>query len=123
MGPTREDGNENPFGRNSMSYRDQQQSGQLPQHDPIEFIDGMYAKDRTKDGVALPNFIVAKLSIKREDLIAYLESKDGEWLNIDILRKKNGSGIYAKLDDWEPTPRQAPPPPVEGDDFEDDIPF
>ena len=48
--------------------------------------------------------MICKLSIKTADLAAFLKSKsDKEWLNADVLEKKDKSAYYVKLDTWEPT--------------------
>ena len=74
--------------------------------DEIEFIDGLMFKEKHQNA---PDFVVCKLSIKREELIAWLQAKDGEWINGDIKRSKNGK-IYAAVDNWKPnTERRAEP--------------
>ena len=67
-----------------------------------ELVGGLYAdKERTE---AAPPFVICKLSIKTADLAAFLKSKsDKEWLNADVLEKKDKSAYYVKLDTWEPT--------------------
>ena len=66
--------------------------------DEIEFIDGLMFKEKHQNA---PDFVICKLSIKREELIAWLQAKDGEWINGDIKRSKNGK-IYAAVDNWKP---------------------
>ena len=70
--------------------------------DDIVFIDGMMFKPPVKkDGSPLPDFIKAKGSIKRVELIAWLESHNTEWLNFDVKESRAGKW-YAALDTWEP---------------------
>ena len=81
-----------------------------------------------------PDYVKAKLSIKRQELIAWLTAQDGEWINADIKVSAAGKW-YAAVDDWKPNeggtsssgsrggapqrPQRAP-----ADDFaDDDIPF
>jgi len=67
--------------------------------DDIEFIDGLMFKEKHQNA---PDFVICKLSIKREELIAWLQAKDGEWINGDIKRSKQGK-IYAAVDNWKPS--------------------
>lgn len=49
-----------------------------------------------------PDFVVAKTSIKRVELIEWLESQTDEWINLDLVKKKDDpSKIYYKVDDWK----------------------
>lgn len=92
----------------------------------IKFIDGLIVKapnDRA------PDYVKAKLSIKREELIGWLQQQPGEWVNADI-KVSQGGKWYAAVDDWKPNgqrserpQRQAQPEPA-GNDFSDEsIPF
>ena len=67
-----------------------------------EFINGLIAKKPTEKA---PDFIIANLSIKREELINYLQSKHDEWLNIDVKESRKGT-YYAQLNDWKADPRK-----------------
>lgn len=92
----------------------------------ITFVDGLIAK--RKDDA--PDFSICKLSIKKSELIPFLASQEGDWVNAEILRSRKGK-LYTKLDTWEPDPakvakdgvekaRAAIDGPVGADD---DIPF
>jgi hypothetical protein len=109
------------------------------------FIDGLIVKAPHQNA---PDFVKAKLSIKREDLIGWLQQQTGEWINADIKESRAGKW-YAAIDNWKPdgdrvsTPSNdrsasangtsdGPPvydgPPVFDNpppaaDFDDDIPF
>ena len=101
--------------------------------DDIEFIDGLIFKAPHENA---PDFVVCKLSIKREQLIEWLQSKDGEWINGDVKISKNEK-YYASVDNWKPSKdreqpqrheqpavRQSAPQQGPMDDFaDDDIPF
>lgn len=101
----------------------------------IEFIAGLIVKAPNANA---PDYVKAKLSIKREDLIAWLTARSDEWINADIKESKGGKW-YAAVDNWKPEGRKqerstrgsgparpAPQPqrPQPADDFiDDDIPF
>ena len=96
----------------------------------IEFISGLSFKAPNDNA---PEYVKAKGSIKRADLIAWLGTKEGEWVNFD-LKVSNGGKWYAAVDNWKPNGKPAErqesrggggsSPPSGGDDFEDsNIPF
>lgn len=103
--------------------------------DDIEFIDGLIFKPPHERA---PDFVIAKFSIKREQLIEWLENQEGEWINGDVKESK-GRKYYASVDHWkpnqdrkesapqrEPPARRQEPAPQQAplDDFaDDDIPF
>lgn len=100
-----------------------------------EFVNGLIVK-APREGA--PEYVKASLSIKREELIAWLAGKDGEWINVDVKESQNGKW-YAAVNNWKPqqgntsSARQPQrverrdPEPVAADDFQDDdlgeIPF
>ncbi len=67
-----------------------------------KFISGLIAKAPHEKA---PEYVKAKLSIKREELITWLQSEPGEWINADIKVSQNGKW-YAAVDDWKPESRQ-----------------
>lgn len=89
----------------------------------IQFIDGLIVKapnDRA------PDYVKAKLSIKRAELIDWLRKQDGEWINADIKVSQAGKW-FAAVDTWKPDgqrqqPRQSSRQPAYEDDS-DSIPF
>lgn len=93
-----------------------------------EFVSGLIVKP-PRDGA--PEYVKAKVSIKREEMIGWLNTKRDEWINIDV-KVSQGGKWYAAVDNWKPqgssqrqdsrpTPSQQPAPM---DDFsDDDIPF
>ena len=86
-----------------------------------EFVGGLLAKP-PRPGA--PDFVKANLSFKREELIAWLQSKDGEWVNVQVKAARSGKW-YAQLDDWKPEQRSEKPQakaPAPRDDDES-IPF
>jgi hypothetical protein len=98
-----------------------------------KFIDGLIVKPPHERA---PEYVIAKLSIKRLELIAWLQKQDGEWINADI-KESQGGKFYAAVDDWKPGndrserqerpqrgQRQAPPAGRNDDPFPDEsIPF
>ena len=99
-----------------------------------KFIPGLFFKDKHENA---PDFVICKGSIKVADLVQFLSTVDGEWVNFDLKRSKDGKP-YAAVDDWKPQggqqqgqrpsrgqpparqqQRQAPPQ----DDFNDPIPW
>jgi hypothetical protein len=74
-----------------------------------KFIGGLIVKAPNDKA---PEYIKARLSIKREELIAWLDSESGEWINADI-KVSQGGKWYASVDDWKPdTQRDAPSRPT-----------
>ena len=53
----------------------------------IEFINGLMAKQPNENA---PDFVKASISIKREELIAWLSSRNDEWINADIKESRGG---------------------------------
>lgn len=98
-----------------------------------KFISGLNFKAKNTNA---PDYVICKGSIKREDLIAWLQSEHGEWINFDVKESKGGK-MYAAVDTWKANggssarqggqqqrqrQQQAARQPV--DDFDDtDIPF
>ena len=64
----------------------------------IEFIDGLSVKAPHANA---PDYVKAKLSIKRLDLIAWLQARDGDWINADV-KVSQGGKWYCAVDDWKP---------------------
>ena len=63
-----------------------------------DFVDGLMAK---KPNEKAPDFVKCALSIKREDLIAWLTSQTDEWINVQVKESKGGKW-YAEVDTWKP---------------------
>jgi hypothetical protein len=100
------------------------------------FIDGLIVKAPHERA---PEYVKAKLSIKREELIGWLQQQDGEWINADVKVSQQGKW-YAAVDDWKPNqgggsggsrggapqrerPQRATDPKPADDFADDDIPF
>ena len=67
-----------------------------------DFVNGLSIK-KPRDNA--PEFVKASISIKREDLIAYLQGKNDEWLNVDVKESKKGSW-YCEVNNWRPNQTQ-----------------
>lgn len=87
----------------------------------IEFIDGLIVKAKHENA---PGFVVCSLSIKREELIAWLQAKDGDWVNADIKTSKGGR-LYAAVNTFKPKgdKPKAKKAAAGGETLDDDIPF
>ena len=90
----------------------------------VEFIDGFFAKAPHEKA---PEFVKAKVNIKREELLQWLSNKTDEWISVDIKEGRSGKW-YASVDNWKPqenapaTSADSEPSWVMEDDS-DDIPF
>ncbi len=63
-----------------------------------KFINGLMVKEPHEKA---PEYVKAKLSIKRQELIEWLQQQSGEWINADIKVSQSGKW-YAAVDDWKP---------------------
>jgi hypothetical protein len=89
----------------------------------IQFVDGLIVK-APRDGA--PDFVKAAISIKRDELIGWLQCQSSEWVNLDVKEAKSGKWYAAvntyKKDDAparkEPTRERQP-----ASDLDDDLPF
>jgi len=63
-----------------------------------DFVNGLMAK---KPNEKAPDFVKCNLSIKREDLIAWLSEKDGDWINVQVKESGRTGNWYAEVDTWE----------------------
>ena len=89
-----------------------------------EFIDGFFAKAPHENA---PEFVKAKVNIKREELLRWLNNKSDEWISVDIKEGRSGKW-YASVDNWKPaeniqTRNTASEPAWVQEDESDNIPF
>ncbi len=87
----------------------------------IEFASGAYF-DRNEKA---PDFVVGRLSLNVDKFAAWLaeqERSEKGYVNMQVLRKRDGTGYYVALDTWKPQAKQAQPEPAAAD-FDDAIPF
>ena len=92
----------------------------------IEFINGLNFKAPNDNA---PEYVKAKGSIRREELIAWLQNREGDWVNFDVKIALASGKWYAAVDNWKPTakgekPQRKPSKPA-ADDFlvDSEIPF
>lgn len=64
----------------------------------MTFVNGLFFRWPGKNA---PKFIIGSLSAKREELIEFLNSQKGEWVNMTIKESKENK-LYIALDEWEP---------------------
>lgn len=69
-----------------------------------------------------PEYVKARLSIKREELIAWLQGKSGEWINLDVKVARSGK-YYVEVDTWKPDGKKAERKPEPKQEPEQDEPF
>jgi len=93
----------------------------------IEFIPGLIVKAPNEKA---PEFVKLRLSIKREELLEWLQSQSGEWINADVKESRGGK-LYCAVDSWKPNqgerqesrkPAQSKAPPADSFDDEE-LPF
>jgi hypothetical protein len=103
-----------------MYSRDTQEEGSVTATE-TKFISGLIAKAPHQRA---PEYVKAKLSIKREELIAWLQQQRGDWINADVKFSRNGKWFVA-VDEWKPkgSSERREPASQTADEFADDIPF
>ena len=90
-----------------------------------EFINGLIVKAPHENA---PDYVKAKVSIKREELIGWLNTRNDDWINADIKVSQTGKW-YASVDNWKPkdvrqeSRQPARRSPVDESLLEDEIPF
>ena len=72
-----------------------------------KFVQGLIVKAPSDKA---PEYIKARISIKREELIAWLQTEHDEWINADI-KVSQGGKWYAAVDDWKPEQGRSSNPP------------
>lgn len=95
--------------------------------DKEKFIDGLMVK---APRAGAPDFVKANISIRREALIADLQSRDGEWINLQVKESRGGKW-YSEIDTWKPKEshgeqrqeRVPAPAPAPAGFTDDEIPF
>jgi hypothetical protein len=96
-----------------------------------EFANGIWFKEPSPQA---PDFVIGAINILREDFMKFLAEKEGDYVNLKVLRAKASGKPYCEVDTWKPNtearpqvdaPAAAPVASGRGTDgFEDlDIPF
>jgi len=65
----------------------------------MTFVDGLVIRPPHEKA---PEFVKAQISMKREELIAWLTGRTEEWINVDVLVSKSTGKWYGKLNDYKP---------------------
>lgn len=63
-----------------------------------KFVDGLIVKAPRDQA---PDFVKMAISIKREELIAWLQKENDEWINIDVNEGRSGKW-YCAVNTWKP---------------------
>ena len=84
----------------------------------IEFVNGLIVKAPRENA---PDFVKASISIKVQDLTAWLATKSEEWVNVDVKESKGGKW-YAAVSNFKPT-KPAKSADARDEQSLDDIPF
>ena len=82
-----------------------------------EFAKGFYPKAPSDKA---PDYVKFKVSLRREELIEWLNSKEGVWVNLEVKEGRSGKW-YASVDNWKPAGETNSG--GKSNDFDDDIPF
>ena len=85
----------------------------------MEFPKGLMVK-APRDGA--PDFVKCAISIKREELIEWLEQRDGDWINLDVKEAKSGKW-YASVNTYKPKQETKPGANVPAGEYDDDVAF
>jgi hypothetical protein len=81
-----------------------------------KFIEGLIVKAPNERA---PEYVKAKLSIRREELMAWLAQQTGDWINADV-KVSQGGKWYAAVDEWKPDGKGRNERPQSKPDFDDD---
>ena len=89
--------------------------------DQTEFAEGLIVK---APRAGAPSFVRASISIKRDEFIVWLSTREGDWVNLDVKESKGGKW-YAAVNTYKPKEGAAKLPPSTGKigPGDDDIPF
>lgn len=87
--------------------------------DATEFPKGLIVK-APRDNA--PEWVIATISIKREELIEWLSSKEGDWINLDVKEAKSGHW-YSSVNTFKPKQETKPGANVPAAEYDDGIPF
>jgi hypothetical protein len=87
--------------------------------DDIKFPKGFIVK-APRDNA--PEWVIATISIKREELIEWLSSRDTDWINLDV-KEANSGHWYASVNTFKPKQETKPGANVPAADYDSDAPF
>jgi hypothetical protein len=87
--------------------------------DDIKFPKGFIVKAPRDNAL---DFVKASISIKREELIEWLSSRDTDWINLDV-KEANSGHWYASVNTFKPKQESKPGANVPAADYDSDAPF
>ncbi len=73
----------------------------------VKFVKGLLVKAPSEKA---PDFVKAKISMKRVELIEWLQNETDEWINADV-KVSQGGKWYAQVDNWRPDSQAQPAHP------------
>ncbi|HIF38319.1 MAG TPA: hypothetical protein EYQ69_03645 [Gemmatimonadetes bacterium] len=82
----------------------------------VTFPEGISVKDPHESA---PDFVQGRISMKKDELIPWLQKQEGEWVNCDIKRSKGGK-LYLQVDNWKPNASKTT---TEAEEPKDILPF
>ena len=82
----------------------------------VTFPEGISVKDPHESA---PDFVQGRISMKKDELIPWLQKQEGEWVNCDIKRSKGGK-LYLQVDNWKPNTSKTT---TEAEEPKDILPF
>ena len=86
----------------------------------LEFPNGVIFK-LPRQGA--PDYVKGSISIKRAELIQWLNGKSDEWINLDLKVGKSGKA-FASVNNWKPENKgQSIPAATLDTNSNDDLPF
>ena len=89
-----------------------------------DFVNGLIVKQPRPKA---PEFVKFNISIKRGELIEWLQARDDDWVNAQVKESREGK-LYVQVDDWKPSSERAtrsesPKEAPKNDYIDDAIPF
>ena len=72
----------------------------------MALIKGLFAKDKHEKA---PDFVKCDISIKRADLLEFLNGRTEEWINCQLLRSKENKLYIAENEYKKEAKAEAPP--------------
>ncbi len=84
-----------------------------------KFPEGIYAKKPHENA---PDFVIANISIEENTLSNWLSEQKEAWINLELLKGKNGK-YYLALNEWKPSKVMENNDPATADITDDDVPF
>lgn len=67
-----------------------------------DLVKGLYFKVKHEKA---PDFVLGNLSVKKADLIEFLNTQNEDWINMQILMSKGGKP-YIAVDNWKPANKE-----------------